>query len=156
MNPNVIVVTGKDVYKFYNLTENNQLKCAHHGFSKREENAANVISTNFICHTWLADGKFIVCTEDGKILLFESNGDYKNVQIFDPKKNSFQINSVIPFTIGENEGVAPNGKALTQKTGFVVAGDSGQFRVFFKSDTDVRTPYKRADGDDLMMSSDSD
>jgi hypothetical protein len=32
---------------------------------------------------------------------------------------------VIPFTIGENEGVAPNGKALTQKTGFVVAGDSG-------------------------------
>ena len=38
----------------------------------------------------------------------------------------------------------------------MVAGDSGQFRVFFKSDTDVRTPYKRADGDDLMMSSDSD
>ena len=79
LNPNVIIVTGKDVYKFYNLTENNQLKCAHHNFSRRDENTANPISNNFVCHAWLADGKFIVCTDIGQILLFEANGDYKNV-----------------------------------------------------------------------------
>jgi hypothetical protein len=33
-----------------------------------------------------------------------------------------------------------------------VAGDSGQIRVFFKSEVDARMPYKRAEGDDLMMS----
>jgi cilia- and flagella-associated protein 57 len=34
----------------------------------------------------------------------------------------------------------------------VIAGDSGQIRVFFRSDVDTRMPYKRAEGDDLQMS----
>jgi hypothetical protein len=28
--------------------------------------------------------------------------------------------------------------------------------VFFKSETDVRTPYKRAEGDDLMMTAETE
>lgn len=111
MNPNALIVTGKDTFKFYNLNESFSMKCSHNGFSRREENQSNPISTNFVCHTWLADGKFVVCTDVGQILLFEPNGDYKNVQIFDPKKSSFQINSVLAFTIGIQEGAQPNGKA---------------------------------------------
>ena len=34
----------------------------------------------------------------------------------------------------------------------MIAGDSGQIRVFFRSDVDTRMPYKRAEGDDLQMS----
>jgi hypothetical protein len=79
LNPNALIVTGKDTYKFYNLNESYALKCSHQAFSRRDENQANAISTNFVCHTWLADGKFVVCTDVGQILLFEPNGDYKNV-----------------------------------------------------------------------------
>lgn len=50
-----------------------------------------------MCHTWLNDGRFIVCTETGQILLFESNGDYKNIMITAPNKPTFKINSVLAF-----------------------------------------------------------
>ena len=112
-----------------------------------------------MCHTWLTDGKFVVCTDVGQILLFEPNGDFKNIQIFDPKKSSFQINSVLRFTIGQHESNQSGGKGPTQKSGFIVAGDSGQIRVFLKNeknDTDVRMPYKRTESDDLIMVSDND
>jgi len=65
LNPNALVVTGKDVYKFYNMNESFALKCSHHSFSRREESQANAISTNFVSHTWLIDGKFVVCTDVG-------------------------------------------------------------------------------------------
>ena len=73
-----IVVVGRDVYKFFTLSETNVLKCTHQSFMRKDE-ANNAISTNFICHTWLNDGRFIVCTDSGQILLFESLGDFKNI-----------------------------------------------------------------------------
>jgi hypothetical protein len=91
-----LLVTGKDVYKFYHLTDSNQLKAKEQGFQQKGD-SANAISTNFICHTWLNDGRFIVCTETGQILLFESNGDYKNIMITAPNKPTFKINSVLAF-----------------------------------------------------------
>lgn len=36
-NQNVIVVTGKDVYKYYNLSDTNQLKCNHSTFSRKDD-----------------------------------------------------------------------------------------------------------------------
>lgn len=55
------------------------------------------------------------------------------------------------FTLGNAESQA-SGKQQ-QKSGFVVAGDSGTMRVFFKSEADPRMPYKRADGEDLHFNS---
>jgi WD40 repeat protein len=46
-----------------------------------------------------------------------------------------------------------NSKSNSQKQGFIVAGDNGKIRVFVKSDTDVRMPYKRVEGEDLTPSS---
>ena len=74
-NGSVILVTGKDVYKFFMLSDNSNLKQLHSSFARKDDQQP--LSTNFICHTWLADGKFIVCTDIGQILLFEQSGDFK-------------------------------------------------------------------------------
>lgn len=70
------------------------------------------ISNNYKCHAWLHDGRFIVCTDQGQIMLFEATGEYKQVQIFDAKKASFPISAVLPFQIGgaetENGGASGN------------------------------------------------
>lgn len=79
VNPNFILVTGKDVYKYYHLTETNQLKIQHSNFARKDDNSNPAISTNFVCHSWLADGRFILCTDIGQILQFEANGDYKGL-----------------------------------------------------------------------------
>lgn len=92
----VILLTGKDVFKYYKLLENNTLKMMHSHVPKKEAD----VSKNYKCHAWLFDGRFIVCTDLGQIMLFESDGQYKQVQISDPKKPSFPINSCLPFTIG--------------------------------------------------------
>jgi len=38
LNANSLIVTGKDTYKFFNLTESYSMKCSHNGLSRREEN----------------------------------------------------------------------------------------------------------------------
>jgi len=55
----VILVTGNNTYKYYRLSENNFLKLIHGSIIKKEAH----ISNNFTCHTWLPDGKIIVCTD---------------------------------------------------------------------------------------------
>lgn len=100
----------------------------------------------------MSDGKFILCTKEGQILQCDSNGDYKKVMIFDPKKpTKTSINSVQAFTIGGN--VESSGKPA--KAGFLVGYESGHIRVYMKSDT-IGIPYKRveSDRDDLMMLND--
>ena len=37
LNASFILVTGKDVYKFYHLTDMNQLKCNHSGFNRKDD-----------------------------------------------------------------------------------------------------------------------
>jgi len=149
VNQNVIIVTGKDVYKYYNLSDTNQLKCNHSTFSRKDDSQNPPISTNFVCHAWVDGGKFIVCTDIGQILLFESSGDFKNIQIKDStNKPMFPIHSVLPFVVGSQD--AHTGGKSQVKSGFVVAGDSGLMRVFMKSESaDARMPYKRCDGDDM-------
>lgn len=99
LDHSTVLVTGKDVFKYYRLLDNNTLKLLHGAMPKKEAD----ISKNYKCHAWLSDGKFIVCTDLGQIMLFEASGDYKQVQISDPRKPSFPICSVLPFTIGQSD-----------------------------------------------------
>jgi len=89
-------------------------------------------------------------------LILESTGDYKSIQAYDLKKASWPIFAIIPYQIGGIDHSTPanaNSKSNSQKQGFIVAGDNGRIRVFAKSDTDVRMPYKRVEGEDLTPSS---
>lgn len=40
-------------------------------------------------------------------------------------------------------------KGQQSRQGFIIAGENGNIRVFHKSETDVRMPYKRVEGEDL-------
>jgi len=66
-DPGTVLVTGNGTYKFYKVSENNILKPAHNQIQKKD----NHISSNYTCHTWLPDGKLIVCTDQGEIMLLE-------------------------------------------------------------------------------------
>jgi WD40 repeat protein len=88
----------------------------------------------------------------GQVMLLESTGDYKSLQAYDPKKPAFPIYTILPYQFGGiNHAEPASGQAQKgQRQGFIVAGENGMFRVFHKSDTDVRMPYKRVEGEDLQ------
>ena len=122
----------------------------------------NDSNANITRHCWLNDGKFIACTENGSILLFESTGDYKNVQIEDSKRPKFPIHSVCAYQVGGQDFSVPaDGKTKqptgSQRSGFIVAGNNGHLRVFYKSDATQATgkPYVRVEGDDLELPSEA-
>lgn len=73
-DPNHLLVTGKELFKFFKV-DNNQLRVSVHSIAKKEHD----ISTTYTCHTWLPDGRIAVCTELGQIMLLESTGDYKSL-----------------------------------------------------------------------------
>lgn len=85
-------------------------------------------------------------------MLLDSSGDYKGVSISDPRKESFPIWAITTFNGVSSDGsaAAAQGKsANSNKSGFIVAGESGRIRVFVKSDVDPKKPYVRVEGDDL-------
>ena len=70
---NCVLVTGNSIFKYYRVSENNSLKNVHNSIAKKESH----ISNNYTCHAWLPDGRLIVCTDQGEIMLLESDGSYK-------------------------------------------------------------------------------
>jgi hypothetical protein len=59
IDQNVVLITGPQTYKFYKITENNALTPSKSSLNKKEQH----ISSNYTCHCWLADGKFLVGTD---------------------------------------------------------------------------------------------
>ena len=70
-------------------------------------------------------------------MLIESSGEYKQLEIKDPstKVKAFPISSVCTYYHGGQAGTDGKG---TARQGFIVAGESGQMRVFYKVDNDNR------------------
>lgn len=108
---NSLIVTGNGVYKYYKLKDNG-LRPEHSGLTKKESH----ISNHYTCHTWLPEGKIIVCTDQGELLLLESTGEYKMLLSCSPG-DGFYIESI-----------------TTYSKGFMIAGDTGQIMVFEKTD----------------------
>jgi hypothetical protein len=84
-----VLVTGNSTYKFYRVQDNNALQPKHNSILKKESH----ISNNYTCHTWLPDGRLLVCTDQGEIMLLESNGDYKML-ISESPGEGFYIESI--------------------------------------------------------------
>ena len=105
------------------------MKITQHSITRRDGEAH---STNYTCHTWLADGKLAICNDLGQILILEPGGDCKG-SAGDSRKESFPINAIYPYTgvSGNNsEAMQSTGAKGSQKSGFIVAGENGQIRVF--------------------------
>ena len=79
------------------------------------------VSNHFTCHTWLPDGRLIVCTDQGEIMLLESSGEYKTL------------------LTGPGDGVYIE-SIITYSKGFLIAGE--KIIVYEKSE-DPKNPYTR-------------
>ena len=129
VDQNVLVCAGSDFFKYFRL-ENSSLKLIHPTIARRDGDAH---STNYTCHTWLADGRLAMCNDLGQILLLESSGDYKGITAGDPRKESFPINAIYPYSgtnTAQNDGMPNPSGRNSAKSGFIVAGENGQIRVF--------------------------
>ena len=108
---NSLVVTGNGVYKYYKLKDDG-IRPEHSGITKKESHIAN----HYTCHTWLPEGKIIICTDQGELLLLESTGEYKMLLSCSPG-DGFYIEAIANYS-----------------KGFMIAGDTGQIMVFEKTD----------------------
>jgi hypothetical protein len=64
------------------------MKATHPAMGKKDAN----ISSNYTCHLWLPDGKLLVCTDQGEILLLEG-GDFK-FKLNESPGNGFYIECI--------------------------------------------------------------
>ena len=82
------------------------------------------ISSNFTCHVWLPDGRLLIGTDKGDIMLLEQSGDYK-MSINEAPGDDFYIDCI-----------------MTYQKGFIIGGDNGTIMIYEKSE-DPKNPYTR-------------
>lgn len=147
VDPSVVVVTGDELYRYYKLDGSN-FKIQHSKLNIRENEGH--YSTNYTCHAWLNDSRFVICNDQGQIFLLDQYGEYKGITISDPRKDPFPITAITTYSgvSGETAGGAAGQNKAQGKSGFIVAGESGRIRVFVKSDTDPKKPFTRVDASD--------
>ena len=76
INQNYIFVTGQSTYMFYTVQADQSLMGnAKKTLNKKEQH----ISNNYTCHCWLQEGKFLIGTDQGYIIICDGNGDYKGL-----------------------------------------------------------------------------
>ena len=114
---NAIIVTGNSIFKYYRIADSNSLKTIHNQIAKKDVH----ISNNYTCHSWLPDGRLIICTDQGEIMLLETDGSYK-MQLESPG-DGFHIECVQTFS-----------------KGFIIGGDNGQIYIYEKSE-EPKNPY---------------
>jgi hypothetical protein len=66
------------------------------------------ISSQYTCHCWMPDGRFLVGTDQGDLIYCEQSGDFKLLLHQDPSMDGFFIESI-----------------KTYSKGFIVGGDKG-------------------------------
>lgn len=66
------------------------------------------ISSQYTCHCWLSDGKFLVGTDQGDIIYCIQDGDFKQLLHQDPQMDGFYIETI-----------------RTYSKGFIVGGEKG-------------------------------
>jgi len=113
-------VTGNNTFRYFKVGDGNTLKCNHSQIAKKEAN----ISSNYTCHTWLPDGRILVCTDKGEILLLESTGDWK-MMLHESPQEDFNIECI-----------------HTYSKGFIIAGDKATILIYEKSE-EPKNPYTR-------------
>jgi hypothetical protein len=79
------------VYKYYRVQDNNSLKPIHSQILKKDPH----ISNNYTCHTWLPDGRLLVCTDKGEIMLLES-GEFK-MSLNEAPGDDFYIECIVTY-----------------------------------------------------------
>jgi len=82
------------------------------------------ISQNYTAHCWLPEGKILVGTDQGQIILCENNGEIKR-PLNDYPGDGFYIE-----------------KIMTYSKGFIIVGDKGQMMVYITTG-EPNNPYQQ-------------
>ena len=120
LDPNAILVTGMNVYNYLKIQEGQQLKREKREMLKKDAQ----ISSNYTCHAWLPEGRIIVCTDQGELILLEQSGDFKMLLPESPLEG-FYIECII-----------------TYPKGFFIGGDNGQIIIYDRSE-EPKNPYRK-------------
>lgn len=115
---NAIVVSGHGIFKYYKIREqNSEFVADHTQVNSKDRN----ISTHYSCHTWMMDtGRLVLCTENGEILILDSNGEYKAFAQDSPV--GVKLRCVVPYN-----------------KGFIVGGENGEVFVYETNNDDPRS-----------------
>jgi len=62
-----ILVTGPQTFKYFKLQDTHNMQVQRSSLNKKEQH----ISSHYTCHCWLADGRFLVGTDQGDIIYCE-------------------------------------------------------------------------------------
>eukprot|EP00357_Protocruzia_adherens_P031581 CAMPEP_0115039386 /NCGR_PEP_ID=MMETSP0216-20121206/43998_1 /TAXON_ID=223996 /ORGANISM="Protocruzia adherens, Strain Boccale" /LENGTH=1374 /DNA_ID=CAMNT_0002420017 /DNA_START=19 /DNA_END=4143 /DNA_ORIENTATION=- len=115
-----ILCVGNGSVKYFRQIENG-MKLLNNVMNKKDQNTSN----NYTCHAFLSDGKIIVGTEAGELLLLDNSGEYK------------QCLSSSPFDGWGIECIVPWSK------GFIVGGDNATLYIYERNTEDPKNPYQR-------------
>ncbi|KAJ3330947.1 Cilia- and flagella-associated protein 57 [Blyttiomyces sp. JEL0837] len=102
-----ICVVGNGIFKLFRYSEGFLKQVPFPKFEPR----------NFMCHCWTLEERLILGTEDGRILVFESNGEIKSDIQFSPTQSMRSCYALAAFA-----------------KGFIAGGSQGAVSVFEKSD----------------------
>lgn len=120
-DPSSLVVTGKGVYRYYKIIDNQTIKCTVSQLTKKDMGFSNL----YTAHTW-TDDRLILYTDMGEILLVEKDGDFKMMLKESPGEQ---------FSIRYAINSRPNG--------FVIANTTGRYMVY-EEIGDPKCPYRMA------------
>lgn len=90
-----MVVTGNDTYKYYKIEEN-EFEAEH----TQVNNADVELTSKYTCHAWMHDGRLVVCTEVGEIILCETDGSFLTFIPDSPTDEAFKIECIQSFSRG--------------------------------------------------------
>ena len=117
---NGIIVTGNNVFLFYKPIEGLN-KIQTQGIAKKEPHVSN----NYLCHSWLYDGKLVIGTDAGEILLCDQNCEYRGY--LTSGMESWSVLCILPYS-----------------NGFLVGGEEARVVMFERNPEDLRMHYGRS------------
>jgi len=101
-DPKCVVVTGMDTYKYYQIVDKEDKKVEFEADHTQVNNKDRELSTKYSCHCWMNDGRLVVCTELGEIMVLETNGEFLAYVPESPieDEGEFKIEAITAFTRG--------------------------------------------------------
>lgn len=117
-----MVVTGLNTFKYYKI-EDNEFQASLTQITNKDRE----ITTKYSCHAWMGDGRLVVCTEVGEIIVLEDDGEFV---------------AYLPDSPANDEDFKIEAITAMQNKGFIISGN-GRFYIYEKND-DERQPYRLA------------
>jgi WD40 repeat protein len=82
------------------------------------------LSTDYICHAWMPDGRLVIGTDNGEIIIFDSACEFRGYVTVG--LDNWRVECILPYS-----------------RGFLVAGEDASVHIFERHPEDIRNQYQR-------------